>query len=194
MRRALIVILAAAASTAASGAEAYPTTTPDEVPAALAPLVARADQAMEALRSRLLARLNALLAERGPAGGIEACSAEAAALAREIGAESRLELGRTSHRVRNPSNAPRAWAADQVRAAAGKRGGEVKAAVVDLGDRVGVLRPITAAPACTRCHGAPEAIDPEVRALLAKRYPQDRATGFAAGDHRGFMWAEVKKR
>jgi len=29
---------------------------------------------------------------------------------------------------------------------------------------------------------------------IARRYPRDRATGFAAGDLRGFVWTEVKKR
>jgi hypothetical protein len=30
-------------------------------------------------------------------------------------------------------------------------------------------------------------------AALAGAYPQDRATGFAPGDLRGWMWAEVPK-
>jgi len=33
-----------------------------------------------------------------------------------------------------------------------------------------------------------------VKAEVARRYPRDQATGFAAGDLRGFFWVEVKKR
>jgi hypothetical protein len=41
------------------------------------------------------------------------------------------------------------------------------------------------------CHGPEEALQPEVRAALDQRYPEDRATGYAAGDLRGAFWAEV---
>jgi len=66
--------------------------------------------------------------------------------------------------------------------------------VVDLGENVGVLRPIGTADTCTHCHGTPSSLGPEVRDVLAKAYPADRATGFAAGDLRGWMWAEVTRR
>jgi hypothetical protein len=65
--------------------------------------------------------------------------------------------------------------------------------VVDLGDRVGVLRPIGTAEACTRCHGAEADVHRTIGGALAKSYPHDRATGFAPGDLRGWMWAEVPK-
>jgi mono/diheme cytochrome c family protein len=61
---------------------------------------------------------------------------------------------------------------------------------VDLGDRVGVLRPLPTAATCTKCHGSAERLSPEVRAILAAAYPQDKATGFEEGDLRGFIWAE----
>lgn len=67
-------------------------------------------------------------------------------------------------------------------------------AVFDLGDRVGVLQPIATLPACTRCHGPVAGIDADVKAVLARRYPKDQGTGFAAGDLRGFAWAEARKR
>jgi hypothetical protein len=38
---------------------------------------------------------------------------------------------------------------------------------------------------CLQCHGKPENITDNVRALLAKEYPADRATGYSAGEVRG---------
>jgi hypothetical protein len=67
----------------------------------------------------------------------------------------------------------------------------MEAVVVDLGDRVGVLRPLPTAATCTKCHGTVERLSPDVRDLLATAYPQDKATGFEEGDLRGFIWAEA---
>jgi hypothetical protein len=33
---------------------------------------------------------------------------------------------------------------------------------------------------------------PDVRSLLAERYPEDRATGYAAGDFRGMVSVRVR--
>ena len=63
--------------------------------------------------------------------------------------------------------------------------------VVDLGDRVGVLRPIATAGVCLRCHGTAGSLAPEVRGYLETAYPGDRAIGFEEGDLRGFAWAEA---
>lgn len=193
MRHALAAAFLIAVCAAAGASE--PRVLPrDEVPAALAPAVARGEAALDAFRDRLFARLNALIIEGGPVHAIQVCRSEAPALARQLGEEHHVQIGRTSHRLRNPANAPRAWAAGYVTAAGGKKAAESKAAVVDLGDRVGVLRPIAVMPACTRCHGAVDGIDGDVRAELSRAYPSDQATGFAPGDLRGFMWAEIPKR
>jgi hypothetical protein len=104
-----------------------------------------------------------------------------------------IELGRTSHRLRNPANAPRAWARVIVDRGSGATASVEKLRTVDLGDRVGVLRPIGTAETCTRCHGAEDEVRRNIGATLATAYPEDRATGFAPGDLRGWMWAEVPK-
>jgi hypothetical protein len=182
------------AASAAFAAEPARTMSPQEVPAGLAPAVARGEAAIDALQERIFKRLNALLVHAGPAGAVDPCRTDAPRIAKELGELHQVDLGRTSFRVRNPSNAPRKWAAAFVAAASGKRFDEVKPVVIDLGDRVGLLRPIAATPACVRCHGPVGAMEPAVKAEIARRYPRDRATGFAAGDLRGFVWVEVKKR
>jgi hypothetical protein len=134
--------------------------------------------------------ITSAFAEAGPAGAVEVCAVEAQGLTAATGARHGVALGRTSTRLRNPRNAPRpwvkAWLDRQPTSAAA-----AKAEVIDLGDRLGVVRPIAAAAACLACHGT--AIDPETRALLGERYPADAAVGFAEGDLRGAFWVEVPK-
>ena len=55
-----------------------------------------------------------------------------------------------------------------------------------------MLLPIRLQPQCTMCHGPAAAIADEVRAEIAASYPDDRATGFATGDLRGWFWVEVR--
>jgi hypothetical protein len=155
------------------------------------PQAAKADQAIGALRARLLTRVTQAMGEGGPAKAIEVCSAEALTLTEEIGRAQGVEVGRTSFRVRNPANAPRPWAAATVNAAEGLKAADAKPAFFDLGDRVGVLQPMPVGAVCVTCHGA--RLQPEVEAAVKARYPADRATGFAEGDLRGFFWAEVPK-
>jgi hypothetical protein len=164
---------------------------PAASPAGWQPAIARADAAIDRYQQQLMARLTAAMREGGPAGAVTVCRDEAPRIAAAVARESGVAIGRASDRLRNPANAPPAWARDAVEAAAGRPAAEVRPAAVDLGDRVGVLRPIVVRDACTRCHGA--AIAPEVRERLAREYPRDRATGYAAGDHRGFFWVEAPK-
>jgi hypothetical protein len=56
------------------------------------------------------------------------------------------------------------------------------------------LRPILVDERCLPCHGDPTGFDPEVRAVLARRYPEDRATGYAVGDLRGAISVRVPLR
>lgn len=166
---------------------------PASPPAALAPALERAGEAVAALQQKLQGRLGKTLTEQGPAAAVTVCRDDAPRLAAEVGAEKGVRLGRTSDRLRNAGNQAPAWAAAAVEGAAGRKAGEVKAQAYDLGDRVGVLRPIAVAPACTRCHGKPDGIPADVTTALRGAYPADRATGYEAGEHRGFFWVEVPK-
>ncbi len=193
MRHTLIAttLIAASIPTTAAEPHAIPR---DAVPAALAPAVVRGDAAIDAFRDRLLARLNEAIAKGGPVHAIGVCRSDAPAIAKDVGEQHHLRLGRTAQRLRNPTNAPPEWARSALQATSGGKAVDVKPSVLDLGDRIGMLRPIAVGPMCTRCHGAVEAIDPDVRAALSRDYPSDQATQFAPGDLRGFFWVEVPKR
>jgi uncharacterized protein DUF3365 len=172
-------------------AAAAATFDPERAPPALAPLVTRASDAVDRLQRTLSRRLVEELSDAPNA--VLVCRDEAPAIAAEVAAALQLELGRTSHRLRNPGNAPRAWVRPALAAAAGRPAAEVKAVAYDLGDRVGYLRPIGMGAPCLKCHAPTEALSPGVRAALQGAYPADQATGFEDGAFRGFFWAEVRK-
>lgn len=192
-RLAAAALLAAAACAAAPAAPGPSAAAFDaeRAPPALAPLVTRASDAVDRLQRTLSRRLVEVLADAP--GAVLVCRDEAPAIAAEVAQAQGVALGRTSHRLRSPANAPRPWVRPALAAAAGRPGAEARAVAFDLGDRIGYLRPIVVGAPCLRCHGPPETISPGVRAALQGSYPADQATGFEAGDLRGFFWAEVGK-
>jgi len=192
---ALLPLVAASAAVAGQVAGQQPR---QPMPAAEAPAewhaaIARAQKAFAHVQSVLKARLEAEMKAGGPEAAVRVCRDEAQALTAGVARDQRLEVGRTSHRLRNPSNAPRAWALSTVASHAGKKAAGVTPVVVDLGDRIGVLGPIPTGEVCTVCHGAEATLPPSIAAAIRDAYPADRATGFAPGDLRGWMWAEVTK-
>ena len=164
-----------------------------EIPATLQPALARAEQGMNALQAGLLARLREQMTSGGPASAVSVCRDEAQAITARIAREQGIAMGRTSHALRNTANGAPAWASALVRDSAGSKAAAQGIRVFDLGDRVGVVRPIGLADMCASCHGAPSAMAPAIRDVIASAYPRDAAVGFVAGDLRGWMWAEVKK-
>ena len=53
------------------------------------------------------------------------------------------------------------------------------------------MKPIKIGAACLKCHGNEEKISAEVKELIAKRYPDDKAVGYKNGDLRGAV--SIKK-
>jgi hypothetical protein len=145
---------------------------------------ARAAQGQMA--TRLLQRLTSEIATNGPARAVHVCREAAPAIAAEIERAQALRIGRTSWKLRNPENRAPEWA----QAALVERPEEERL-VEGPADELGVLLPVHVMSTCLTCHGAPEALAPEVEAALAEAYPADEATGFAEGDLRGWFWVEV---
>ena len=100
-------------------------------------------------------------------------------------------IGRTGIRVRNAANAPDALEKPQLEyfQKLFEEGKPLKPKLVaDEKGMVHYFKPILLQPLCLNCHGNEELdISPAVLAMLKKEYPEDKATGFAAGDLRG-MW------
>jgi len=163
-----------------------------EAPARWAAGVGAAEKVVGDLQRRLSTRLLEELRKGGPTQAMAVCRDEAQALTAETARAHGMLVGRTSHRLRNPGNAAPHWADRFVTAAAGKKAAAVEAVVVDLGDRLGVLRPIPTGAMCTQCHGPAERLAPQVKGFLSAAYPDDRATGFEEGDLRGWFWVETR--
>lgn len=187
--RLLLVFSTLVATAAAATGDRWPLA---EAPAPLKPAAARATEGFQSLAKTLQGRLQKALADGGPVEAISVCRVEAPKLTAGVSREKGLLLGRTSTRLRNPANAPRAWVQPYLAAWGDRPAAEAPVEVVDLGEgRVGVIGPIPAGPLCLTCHGDPKAMSTGLRDALRRSYPQDRATGFSAGDLRGVFWAEV---
>jgi hypothetical protein len=123
----------------------------------------------------------------GPADAVTVCRDQAPQIAAALSVDG-VRMGRSSHRLRNPANAAQEWLAPVV---AGFADGALALApqLVDIGDgRTGYVEPIVVQPLCLTCHGTD--LEPELAARIAELYPDDSATGFAAGDFRGVFWVE----
>jgi hypothetical protein len=164
-----------------------------DVPPQWRTIVSRADLVIVAMQDSLLRQLHGKLVQGGPALAFGACHIDTAELTHRIGRGEGIAAGMTSDRLRDPTNKPRGWAADLVAAHTGRQVREVKGFAVDLGDRIGVLRPIAQTKSCLSCHGPVDGLSPTVRQLIAERYPNDRATGFSEGEIRGWFWVEMPK-
>ena len=164
-----------------------------DAPAGVEAIISRADLIVVSLQDALLRELTKGLEAGGPAFAVQSCHIDVVGITRRIGRQEGVTAGRTSDRLRNPANTPRPWAAALVADNAGRRARDVPGFAVDLGDKIGVLRPIAHRPMCASCHGAADSLDQAVQAQLRDRYPRDRATGFAEGEIRGWFWVEVPK-
>jgi hypothetical protein len=127
-----------------------------------------------------------VLQSEGPAAAIEVCSQEAVEIAKQVGQEHGVQIGRTSFKLRNPANAPRDWVQPYVE----QRIESPQSLTLENGNH-GALFPIRLDVKCLMCHGGPDDMLEQVSETLAKRYPDDRATGFKQGDLRGWFWVEV---
>ncbi len=171
--------------------------TPRVVPLAEAPEdwqdeIARADEALTLMARATMEGVKVWMDKEGPHGAIPVCHEVVTPLTQAAAADG-IELGRTSHRLRNPKNAPRAWVAPFLEKPPAKAEAFVPVAV-DLGDRMGVLKPISVGAQCVACHGPEGELSGEVFDALKAAYPEDQAKGFNPGDFRGLFWAEVPRR
>jgi Protein of unknown function (DUF3365) len=197
MDRLKTVLLAtgvAAAVVATFGASNGPAEWPiGRAPAALRPAISRADLVIADAHGAFLRELRAKLAKGGPLLALGVCHMTPQLLMRQLHRRDGIAAGFTSDRLRDPANAPPAWAAGLIARHAGQPADAIDGFAVDLGPRVGVLRPIAEQSLCTTCHGPTERLDPQIRRELARRYTTDRATGFNPGEIRGWYWVEIAK-
>jgi hypothetical protein len=140
---------------------------------------------------QLKGALQQAMQEGGPVKAIAVCNEKAPQIAERMSASSGWDVGRTSLKVRNPSNAPDAWEravleSFETRKAEGEPAAGLEHYEVVEQDDQKTFRYMKAIPTgdlCLVCHG--ENLGEPVKARLDALYPQDQARGFKKGDIRG---------
>ena len=150
--------------------------------------MARAAEALQPLKRELRSALMGALEEGGPERAIEVCQLRAPEIAR-LTSTGGAVLGRTSHRLRNPANAPEAWMSVFLDEYLANPDDNRPRAVRLASGEIGYVEPIRMKGLCTQCHG--DRIKPDVKARLRALYPEDRATGFKRDELRGMFWVKL---
>jgi hypothetical protein len=150
--------------------------------------MARAAEALQPLKRELRIALMGALKEGGPERAIEVCQLRAPEIARLTSTDGAL-LGRTSHRLRNPANAPEPWMSAFLEEYLAHPTDDEPRAVRLASGEIGYVEPIRMKGICMRCHG--DRIEPAVKARLQALYPEDEATGFKKGELRGMFWVKL---
>ena len=120
----------------------------------------------------------------GPVAAVNICHLQAPAIAESFNAKN-IDIGRSSHRLRNPANAPTAWMSALINNYLDVPEQRQPVALRLESGRIGYAEPILTQAVCLTCHG--ENIAPEVKVQLVELYPADRATGFQVGDAGDFL-------
>jgi hypothetical protein len=147
---------------------------------------ARGAELLQPFKKALMGALKDGLAE-GPAEAVDTCHIRAPGIPAQAAPEG-VELGRTSHKLRNPDNKPTEWQQAMLKHYRRSGDSSPQSRRLDNG-RLAYAEPIKVKPMCVTCHGPRDEIPAAVRAKLDAQYPNDEATGFEVGDFRGIFWA-----
>lgn len=154
---------------------------------------------IKAFSSDLKSVLKTAMKTEGPIKALAVCNMQAGPIADKNSASSAWNIARTSLKVRNENNAPDVFESAilhqlETRKAAGEDLKTMEyAEVVQEGDKTvyRYMKPIPTAGLCLTCHGSKLADD--VSDKVNELYPNDKATGFNAGDIRGaFTLQKIK--
>jgi len=157
-------------------------------------LLAASRETAGQLIQQLGAQLRAELAKGGPEGAVAVCKNIAPELAGRLSRETGWRVSRVSLKTRNPLlGSPDAWEQRGLeefnrRVAAGEKAEtrEVSEVVEEPAGRYyRYMKALPVQPLCLTCHGTAETIPPDVQQRLRVEYPNDRATGYRAGQVRG---------
>lgn len=168
------------------------------------PFLQKSTEVLAPLKKNLMSTLLEEL-EHSAFKAVEVCKLEAPAIAKEAmslaeskgveieGRRYQVSLGRSSHKLRNPKNAPKEWMQDYIKAFQGRADfvPEKEAVAFKISKTsVGYLEPIALGPICMTCHG--DTIDSELESFISEKYPEDQAIGFSPGEFRGVFWVKFE--
>lgn len=137
--------------------------------------------AVAELKGALGSALMTQIQQEGATEAVAYCSLEALPLTNQVSTETGVTVSRITDKPRNPNNmADEAGLAVLAEMAADKANGEMKPHYQKDGR---FYFPLTIQPMCLTCHGQNVAGD--VAEVIAQKYPEDQATGYALDDLRG---------
>lgn len=125
--------------------------------------------------------------QKSPVHAISACKDQAPVITNALAVEG-IQIGRTSHRLRNPDNTAPEWADIALKTYLDDETDRAPRVVSLANNREGYVEPITIKPLCLACHG--DNLAPDVAAQIQAIYPEDEATGFKLDELRGVYWVE----
>jgi len=125
--------------------------------------------------------------QKSPVHAISACKDQAPEITNALAVEG-IQIGRTSHRLRNPDNTAPEWADIALKTYLNDETDRAPRVVSLANNREGYVEPITIKPLCLACHG--DNLAPDVATQIQAMYPEDEATGFKLDDLRGVYWVE----
>jgi len=159
--------------------------------------LAKAKSTAEGLMKDLIGLLFSTLDAEGPSGAVRIC-AEVAQDRTARHARDGIYVRRVSQKVRNQANRPDAielQKLEQLEALHQQRKLPTELVEVQANSdgtrQLHYLRPIVILERCLACHGPRDKMQPEVRELLSRRYPDDRAVDYRVGDFRGAVSVRV---
>lgn len=148
--------------------------------------LARGAELLRPFKQQLKEALREGLAQ-GPAQAIAACRTRAPEIAGSL-SEGEMRLGRASHRLRSPANAPPGWVEPLLEGYRNDPSTRAGRAVRLDERRRGYVEPIFVQALCLTCHG--ESVSESISSKISELYPDDRAVGYRLGDFRGVFWVE----
>jgi Protein of unknown function (DUF3365) len=184
---AVLMTVAIGASTPAQAQSAAVTALPD-----LDKRLAEARAVTKSYSEKLKAELQAALKAGSVKDAVGACTTIPTTLDTTLSEESGFDVGRTALKLRNVENTPDDWERGNLEAfvkqlAGGNTHKTVEAydvTVTKEGQKLfRYMKPIMMHEMCLGCHGSNVAQD--VKAAIARSYPDDKAVGFAVTDMRG---------
>ncbi len=105
-----------------------------------------------------------------------------------------IKVRRTALKYRNKNNKPDTIdkkVLEEMQIALKSKSLKKEPIVLDVNGTKRVYVPLIVEKACTKCHGDVNKMNPKVKEIIKKAYPNDKAIGFKVNDLRGAVVAEI---
>ncbi|MBX2848776.1 MAG: DUF3365 domain-containing protein [Acidiferrobacterales bacterium] len=121
----------------------------------------------------------------GPEKAIQVCSMEAPIITESV-SKGDIIVGRTSDRLRNPSNISPEWVKPILETYLNSPQDRTAKTIPLENGQTGYVEAIILQPVCLACHG--ETLSAGISNTITDLYPNDQAIGYQVGDLRGVFW------